>query len=249
MTSIIKRTFFFLVPFSLLFWYIHEHFETIISRSTQNGLTGFYSADGLIFGLIVAFVIQREWEIWTNLSESVQTEIDTIREMWKWSAYAEPSLCEQAHKYLEGYLKSLVSEWHKGEEKSRTKKVDAELDGLRGMLVNMSLSMGSLGQQLQSAFTNLIQARNQRLNFSNQHMPRILKRIVLLADILLILLSLFIAVNNIYLDYIFTASIGLLAFTLILVVDDLDNPFRPGSWHLTTDGYEGLLEELAHENK
>jgi hypothetical protein len=109
--------------------------------------------------------------------------------------------------------------------------------------------MGSLGQQLQSAFTNLIQARNQRLNFSNQHMPRILKRIVLLADILLILLSLFIAVNNIYLDYIFTASIGLLAFTLILVVDDLDNPFRPGSWHLTTDGYEGLLEELAHENK
>ena len=76
-------------------------------------------------------------------------------------------------------------------------------------------------------------------------MPIILKRIVFLADILLIILSLFIAVNNVYLDYIFTASIGLLAFALILVIDDLDNPFRPGTWHLTTKGYRSLLEELS----
>jgi hypothetical protein len=80
-------------------------------------------------------------------------------------------------------------------------------------------------------------------------MPTILKRIVVFADGLLILLSLFIAVNNLALDYIFTASIGLLAFTLILVVDDLDNPFRPGAWHLTTKGYEALLEELTSNKK
>ena len=77
-------------------------------------MAGFYSADGLIFGLIVAFVIQREWEIWTNLSESVRTEIDAVREMWKWSNYAEASLCEEAHKHLEKYLLLIVLEWHKG---------------------------------------------------------------------------------------------------------------------------------------
>ena len=114
------------------------------------------------------------------------------------------------------------------------------------MLVQMPTSSGNLGEQVQNAFTNLVQARNQRLNFSSEHMPGILKRIVFSADILLILLSLFIAVNNIYLDYIFTASIGLLAFALLLVVDDLDNPFRPGAWHLKTDGYEALLEELTN---
>ena len=92
---------------------------------------------------------------------------------------------------------------------------------------------------------DLIEARNQRLNVSNEHMPIILKRIVFFTDILLIILSLFIAVNNVYLDYIFTASIGMLAFALIVVVDDLDNPFRPGTWHLTTEGYEQLLKELT----
>jgi hypothetical protein len=248
MATIIKRTFYFLVPFSALFWFIHEQFESAISRSTQNGLTGFYSADGLIFGLIVAFVIQREWEIWTNLSESVRREIDAVREMWKWSNYAEDSLCKEAHYHLEQYLILIVFEWHKGRETKRTMRVDAELDHIRSMLVKMSVSMGRLSHQPLSAFNNLVKARNQRLNFSKEHMPIILKRIVFFADALLIVLSLFIAVNNIALDYIFTASIGLLAFTLLLVVDDLDNPFRPGAWHLTTEGYEELLKELTNKN-
>lgn len=245
MISILKRISIFLIPFSLVFWYIHHQFESIITRSTQNGLAGFYSVDGVIFGLIVAFVIQREWEIWTNLSESVRMEIDAVREMWKWSMYAEPALCKKAHEHLEIYLQLIVSEWHKGGETKRSEDVDKELDDLRGLLIHRSLSADGLGEQLQNAFINLVQARNQRLNFSNEHMPTILKRIVILADALLILLSLFVAVDNVYLDYIFTASIGLLAFTLILVVDDLDNPFRPGAWHLTTEGYKILLIELT----
>src|ERR1700690_3848694 len=100
MISILRRTFLFLVPFSLVFWYIHAQFESIITRSTQNGLEGFYSVDGIIFGLIVAFVIQREWETWTKLSESVRTETDMVREMWKWSTYASAPLCEKAHAHI-----------------------------------------------------------------------------------------------------------------------------------------------------
>ena len=248
MKALIKRTFYFLVPFSAVFWLIHEKFESVISRSTQNGLAGFYSADGLIFGLIVAFVIQREWEIWTNLSDSVRREIDAVREMWKWCYFAEESLSKEAHRHLEQYLILIVLEWHKGGETRRSERVDLELDHLRDMLVRISPSMGNLSGQPLNAFNHLVGARNQRLNFSKEHMPFILKRIVIFADALLILLSLFIAVNNLALDYIFTASIGLLAFTLILVVDDLDNPFRPGAWHLTTQGYEDLLKELTNKN-
>jgi hypothetical protein len=245
MMQVGRRILYFLVPFSLVFWVIHRQFETTISRSTQNGLAGFYSADGVIFGLIVAFVIQREWEIWTNLSESVRTEIDAVREMWKWSAYADESTQKEVQNHLQAYLRAVVTEWHTGGEAERSESVERELDGLRKLFMQGTLSERGWSAYLQGSFTNLIEARNQRLNFSKEHMPGILKRIVIMADALLILLSLFIAVNNIYLDYIFTASIGLLAFALILVVDDLDNPFRPGAWHLTTEGYEALLSELT----
>ncbi len=245
MSRILNRVLIFLIPFSIIFVYIHEQFETVISRSTISGLAGFYSTAGIIFGLVVAFVIQREWEAWRRLSESVQSEIDSVREMWKWSGYTEPSLCKEAHRHLEEYLKIIDAEWEKGEHVNRSKELDAELDSLRGMLVEMSSYLGSTSVQLQEAFTNLVAARNQRLSFSNEHMPGILKRVVVFADTLLIFLSLFVAVNNIYLDYIFTASISLLAFVLFLVVDDLDNPFRPGTWHLTSEGYRNLLQELT----
>ena len=245
MLTFIRRVLYFFVPFTAVFWFVHEQFETVISRSTLNGLSGFYSADGLIFGLIVAFVIQREWEMWVNLSESVRAEIDAIREMWKWSVHAEGSLCDEAHRHIENYLTLIVTEWNAGRVNKRSAEVDAELDALRGILANMSSAAGNLSFPLQNAFTNLTQARDLRLNYSNEHMPGILKRIVIFADALLIILSLFIAVNNLYIDYIFTAATSLLAFTLILVVDDLDNPFRPGAWHLTTEGYENLLKELS----
>jgi len=245
MIPILKRTLYFFVPFSVVFFAIHVQFESVISSSNLNGLSGFYSADGLIFGLIVAFVINREWEAWTKLSESVMVEMDAVRDMWKWSMLVEHSLCSKAHTHLERYLSLIVTEWNKGEEAIRNGEIDAELDGLRSILADMSMSAGGLSFQMQNAFTNLTKARDQRLSYSNQHMPRILKRIVFFADILLILLSLFIAVNNLYLDYIFTAAISLLAFALIVVVDDLDNPFRPGAWHLTTAGYEALLKELT----
>jgi hypothetical protein len=246
MLLIIRRVLYFIIPFSAVFWLIHEQFETIISRSTLNGLSGFFSADGIIFGLIVAFVIQREWEMWINLSESVRAEIDAVREMWKWSMHADGSLCEEAHQHLENYLTLIVAEWNAGHVKKRNAAVDAELDGLRGILASMSSAAGNLSFPLQNAFTNLVQARDLRLNYSNEHMPSILKRIVIFADILLIILSLFIAVNNVLLDYIFTGAISLLLFSMILVVDDLDNPFRPGAWHLTTAGYEALHKELTH---
>ena len=249
MFTIVRRILYFFVPFTAVFWLVHEQFETIISRSTLNGLSGFYSADGLIFGLIAAFVIQREWEMWVNLSESVRAEIDAVREMWKWSMYAEGALCEKAHHHLENYLTLIVAEWDAGHVNQRSHAVDAELDGLRDILANMSLAAGNLGFPLQGAFTNLVQARDLRLNYSNEHMPSILKRIVIFADILLIILSLFLAVNNIYIDYIFTAAISVLAFALILVADDLDSPFRPGAWHLTTDGYETLLKELTRSTQ
>ncbi len=60
----------------------------------------------------------------------------------------------------------------------------------------------------------------------------------------MIILSLLIGVRNPLLDYIFTVSIGVLAYTIYLVIDDLDGPFRPGAWHLSSNEYKILLERI-----
>jgi hypothetical protein len=39
-------------------------------------------------------------------------------------------------------------------------------------------------------------------------------------------------------------SIALLAYVVYLVVDDLDNPLRPGLWQITPHDYQELLHRL-----
>jgi hypothetical protein len=54
----------------------------------------------------------------------------------------------------------------------------------------------------------------------------------------------FIGIKNIWLAFLFTASIASLAFAIFLVLLDLDNPLKPGSWHITTKDYENLLARI-----
>ena len=101
--------------------------------------------------------------------------------------------------------------------------------------------------QLLHLFNELIRSRDKRFDQSLSHIPHILKHTLIFADVLLIVLSLFIGVKNPFVDYIFTVSIGVSAYTIYIVIDDLDNPFRPGSWHLTSDDYRILLDEIRND--
>ena len=65
-------------------------------------------------------------------------------------------------------------------------------------------------------------------------MPPMLKNTLQYAAFLLIFLSMFIGIKNIWLAFLFTASIASLLFFIFTVLRDLDNPLKPGSWHITT---------------
>jgi hypothetical protein len=242
--SIIKRVLLFFVPFTVFFIYIHVQFGPLLYPSSQAGLIGLYSTAGFIFSLIVAFVIQRGWEMWANLSVSVSTEIDAVRELWKWSSLGDASLRDAVHTHLQDYLALILSECAMNRDTSRDERTEIVIDNLRSLIVHRTLSLQGLGSQIRIALDALIRARNLRLSFSNEHIPGLLKRILGVAAFVLVGLSLFIAINSVYLDYAITAMLGLLAYALMAVVDDLDNPFRPGAWQLTTKGYELLLSEL-----
>ena len=96
-------------------------------------------------------------------------------------------------------------------------------------------------------FDELIRNRNRRFDQSENRIPHILKNTLIFTDVLVIVLSLFIGVKNPIVDYVFTVSIGVLAYTIYIVIDDLDNPFRPGSWHLTPHDYRILLDKIKSD--
>jgi hypothetical protein len=98
-------------------------------------------------------------------------------------------------------------------------------------------------------FTRLIEKRSERIRYSSHHVPPSIKRIIFFATILMIGLSLFIGVKNIWLDYSYTMSVSMLAYVIFLVIDDLDHPLVPGGWHLTSRPYKKLLEDISSATK
>jgi hypothetical protein len=245
-----SRIFLFLSAFSLVFWLIRtaDHGKMLlVDLQDLGGIPWLYSAICLIFSILAAFTIQKEWEHWDELVRAIKGELDTIRELWHWSNHPLREARRDICSCLENYIVSVLTEWQTAQQGERDASGERVLDVLRKTIVELPPGTGRT-QQL-NLFEELIRNRNKRIDQSISHIPHILKNTLIFTDILVIVLSLFIGVRNPFVDYLFTISIAVLAYTIYIVIDDLDNPFRPGSWHLTSDEHQLLLNIIrgAHE--
>lgn len=211
------------------------------------GIPWLYSAICLIFSILAAFTIQKEWENWNHLVESIKGEADALRELQLLSQHLSNDIRENILKCITDYLYTIQGEWPEMEQGKRSESEEKTLDALRNKIVGLTEETGRM--QLIPLFNDLLRNRNRRLYQSVIHIPHILKNTLIFADVLLIFLSLFIGVKNPWLDYIFTLSIGVLAYTIYIVIDDLDNPFRPGAWHLTPKEYQILLDSINNNHR
>ena len=245
--SVTNRLLVFILFFSSIFWI----FRTIdsgkilfVDLSEVSGLPWLYSSIGLIFSILAAFTIQKEWEHWNELTEAINGEVNALRELLLRCRHV-PECSESIIVHTEQYLLHILEGWPTIKAGIRSEEGERIVSLLRNDIVEISTGPGKV--LLLPLLDDIISSRNKRIFQSRSHIPRILKNTLVFADIIMIVLSLFVGVKNPLLDYIFTVSIGVLAYTIYLVIDDLDSPFRPGAWHLSSDEYKVLLEQIRKD--
>jgi hypothetical protein len=79
-------------------------------------------------------------------------------------------------------------------------------------------------------------------------MPYIIKNTFMLSAVLVGGLSLFVSIQSITLDLIFTLSISSLVFSIYLIVDDMDSILSPGAWHVSSKVYREFLAKMPQRN-
>jgi hypothetical protein len=239
----------FLLIFSLTFWLIRTADYgklVLIDLRDLGGIPWLYSAICLIFSILAAFTIQKEWESWNELVAAIKGEVGAVRELWLWSRDLAIEDRNKISNCLENYLATNLTEWAAIKYGERSEACGKICDALRKIIVE--LKEETERRQLLHLFTELIRNRNRKFDQSENRIPHILKNTLIFTDVLVIVLSLFIGVKNPIVDYIFTVSIGVLAYTIYIVIDDLDNPFRPGSWNLTSHDYSTLLDRIKNDH-
>jgi hypothetical protein len=243
---LVGKTVIFATLFSIMFFFLHATDATkAVVRDDMEDLGGIpwlYSAVCLIFSILAGFVIQHEWDQWNDFMEAIKGEVSTLRTLWLWSQHV-PDLGMKLREAMRQYLTvTIQDEWRAsalGESEAAGQALAVVQQEASTLFQHSEFSMTTVG-----IVGDLLRHREHRLHSGQRRMPPMLKVTVGFADGLVIVLSLFIGVKHLWLDYLFTLSIALLAYVVYLVIDDLDHPLRPGIWHVTAKRYERLLAQL-----
>lgn len=238
----------FVIVFSVVFYLIRTrpdyHQVVALGLKDLGGVPWLYSIIGMIFSMLAAFTIQSEWEHGSQLLGAIKEEVSALDQFWHWSHHFPEKLRPRIHQGLRQYLALTIEEgWGRGGPGAAHEAVEDVLASFRDVLLELA-QKPELMITASSILAEIVKHRWSRLNASARRMPRLLRYTLVFADGLVITLSLFVGVRDIRLDYLFTMSIALLAYLVYLVVEDLDDPMRPGIWHVTPADYQQLLGKV-----
>lgn len=249
---LIKRLIPFLVVFSGLFYLIRtsDLYHTGILVADLGGIPWLYAVVGTVFGVLASFSIQKQWETWDTLADAVRNEAEGLEKLYLWSNNFPEKIRNHIHADITRYLELMTRVgWKYSRKGKRNPELDETITHLNEHIYEIFEEAPQLMPTSFALLSNVLNHRSVRRSHSNEHMPPLLKNTIQFTAFLLIGLSFLIGIKNVWLDLIFTASVGTLAFSIFLVLRDLDNPLEPGDWHITTEAYQTLLDKIAKKGE
>ncbi len=241
------RVFLFVLVFSCVFTSVRLSGVVDITTllDNLNGVSWLYSTIGLIFGIVSAFIIQTEWDKWDRLHTAVREEVGSLRQLLLLARHFPDKIEREIEKIIGEYLNLLIhKEWEDLDKGKKSQAIEKTVYDMQEILFNLPSDVAHHSDQSFTIFAKILTRREDRLHYSAKRLPVMLKTTIIFATSLIIGLSLFIGVKSILLDYMFTMGIALLAFLIYTVIADLEHPLRPGNWHITTDEYKDLLNQI-----
>ena len=109
---LLQKGFIFFISFSAVFLTlrIYESFNILnlnllhTDIADLGGVPWLYSVVGIIFSVLAAFIIQNEWQQWSNLVAAVKGEIVGLEQLWHCANHlpedVRVSICQPIHRYL-----------------------------------------------------------------------------------------------------------------------------------------------------
>lgn len=212
------------------------------------GVPSLYTTIGTIFSFLAAFVVQSGWAGWGGLVGAIRNEINALDRLWLMSFWFAGETGEHLRRGLRRYVELAIGEgWGGAPPGEGGGNVDRLLVDLGESMVH-GITPREASFAVSGVLAELAGYRRERLHSSARKMPPFLRYTLILACAMVIGLSLLIGVRSVPLDYLFTTGIALLAYVVYLLADDLDNPCRPGLWHVSPEEYRRLMRKMeAHD--
>lgn len=246
---IVRKIIVFIAGFTFIFFAIR--FLNLLPAAKLaeniNSIPWLFSAISLIFSVICGFVIQSRWNMWDELIDATRGEISSFRQLYIMAHHFPEDVKHSIRVHIVKYLELAIEEITTENETSshlRGEDVLYELEDMVFVVRRAHPNSGAMGFDILRSCMNY---RDKRLQNNAHKLPFGVKLFISYATLAMVVTSLFIGVDSLFYDYLFTLIIGTLSYGIYLLIDDLDHPYRPGDWHLKTTGYEHLLSEVRRD--
>ncbi len=244
----IYKTIHFLAIFFIPFYLIRvvEIIPSSLLNESVNGAAWLYSAMATIFGMVSAFIIQNQWNRWDNLVNTTKGEINSLKELIMISSFLTKENKNKIKVEIKNYLNCLINKesWKQIDKGQTVNSVEETMINIQRHVFDISENETKYSKEIIRVFGKLKSHRNNRLRYGAEHLPSILNLIISFSTYSIIIFSMLIYIENIYIDLLFTGGISILVFLIYTIIKDLNHPYKPGSWHLAKNDYKSLLAEI-----
>lgn len=216
----------------------------VLAHQDLGGIGWLFSTIGLIFSILSGFLIQHLWDKWERIQKIVIEEIHALEHIMLFNTQ-DTSFTNRTKELVRLYVAYVVNhEWSANTRLLDSNDAIFQLKELNKTLLARDRSSVTQNGAFAKLINSLFYIRERRILLATRRMPYIIKNTFLLSAILVIFLSLFVAIQSVVLDLIFTLSIGTLVFAIYLIVDDMDNILSPGAWHVSSKLYKEFSKKL-----
>jgi hypothetical protein len=249
--TVVIRIVTFIVAFTVLFWAVR--LSNILPQAKLNAdirsIPTLFGVGNFLFSIISGFIIQAQWRKWDILMDATRGEVSTLRQLYvvahHFPVRERNDIRFYIYRYLDTYVKVNTS---KGKDLTfRSKKIDDALIKVEDTMFEVSKRSPDIGTLAFTYLTRAMEYREIKLQSSTHKLPTPIRMFLFFATASVIIGSLFLPFHDLMFNYYFTLIVALLAFGILLIVDDFDHPFRPGIYYLSVDAYRHLRTEIKNK--
>ncbi len=217
-------------------------------RSEHNDVAGFvYAVLGVLYAVMLAFVVVNEWESLQTTKANTFTEANELGALF-WNARALPPAEGRAlEKTTRDYATAVIdTEWTllaNGESSSDATNLVYEMRDEINALPTDSVRQQTIYQQSMDHVNNLAAARRQRINESAESVPAVLWVVLILGSVLTVGYSFLFGLANFWSHLMIAAPLGVMVVLALIVIDQLNHPFG-GMVSVSPDAFHIFLNRL-----
>lgn len=214
----------------------------------HNDVAGFlFSAVGVIYAVVLGFVVVVVWEKYDSTVANVDTEIAAVSDLYRTAAgFSEPAR-SQIRTDLSRYTDEMIHvEWPLMARRTDVAKDSALLEGLAHRIngyVPKTAGDSNVQQASLTQLTRLFDSRRQRLIQSVPSVPLVLWFALVVGALAMMVFAFLFGVENRRAQLVMTAILAGLIAVLFIVISEFDEPFN-GSVSISDDGWVLLQQHL-----